>query len=387
MPQEQLDRYLRRATRGLCGRRRREVREELETHLQDRIRAYRIAGLSEGDATEQTLKELGHPKEVSRGMAQLYALPPLIGSGTLLAALCVLFVIALPEGVAQSLEVSYRHPSSGCLERNRGCDSIFEWTNAEALRNALEPQGGAVRETATGGLLLDLPGARSVYLSLGPTVYQTDYEGAPLSADRKSSPDYYTLDHLISAMAAQAGKPVRLEGWEAPVLSVGDTKFDLVGQEKALSSRSLYLRYLVNVLSSLIEPSPGVRSAAMYGEPVGITFATAPGAARSHSMTYRVPEPGVYGLIVARDPAVTTAAEGVDIVLNLDVAPANEEGIVTFPNKVAGPLNFVMQERDFARADALQPGDAILLHLTGEYRSAGRVGYEFVSPQSVQDTQ
>ena len=43
-----IETYLRRATRGLWGRKKLEVREELAAHLEARVLSYQIAGL-EGD--------------------------------------------------------------------------------------------------------------------------------------------------------------------------------------------------------------------------------------------------------------------------------------------------------------------------------------------------
>lgn len=60
--------YLRRATRGLRGRKRREVQEELEAHLCERVTAHQIGGLTEVEAVERALTELGSPQEVSVGM-------------------------------------------------------------------------------------------------------------------------------------------------------------------------------------------------------------------------------------------------------------------------------------------------------------------------------
>lgn len=53
------ERYLTAATRGLRGRRRREIREELEAHLCERVLAHRIGGMTEAEAVERVLAELG----------------------------------------------------------------------------------------------------------------------------------------------------------------------------------------------------------------------------------------------------------------------------------------------------------------------------------------
>lgn len=74
-----IERYLHGAVRGLWGRKRGEVREELQAHIQVRLAAHRLAGLSETAAVERTLRELGGFEEVNADMNRLYALPPLFG--------------------------------------------------------------------------------------------------------------------------------------------------------------------------------------------------------------------------------------------------------------------------------------------------------------------
>ena len=100
---KEVEQYLKSATRGLWGRKRQEVREELEAHIQERVVAYRIAGLDEEDATERTLRELGHPREVSAGMAKIYTLPTLFETSLLAAAACVLAASLSSSSLAQSV--------------------------------------------------------------------------------------------------------------------------------------------------------------------------------------------------------------------------------------------------------------------------------------------
>ena len=87
--------YLRRATRGLWGRKRLEVREELAAHLaRAGVLSYQIAGY-EGNVTplEKALAELGKPQEVSLGMVKLYTFPKAVGFRSLhFAAVCIVTV-------------------------------------------------------------------------------------------------------------------------------------------------------------------------------------------------------------------------------------------------------------------------------------------------------
>ena len=74
-PKRKVEAYLRAATRGLWGRERATVREELEAHVEAGVAAQVLAGAAEGEAVEQTLAELVPPRDVSGGMNRVY-FPP-----------------------------------------------------------------------------------------------------------------------------------------------------------------------------------------------------------------------------------------------------------------------------------------------------------------------
>ncbi len=137
-PEPGVETYLRRATRGLWGKKRLEVREELEAHLQERVMAYRIGGLGETDAVKKALAELGKPQEVSLGMARLYTFPTLLGSGAALAVACVLVTALLPQGVAQSpVTGSFYWPSTKCTQALRNGTPLQQFQSCEVLDNSL----------------------------------------------------------------------------------------------------------------------------------------------------------------------------------------------------------------------------------------------------------
>jgi hypothetical protein len=107
------EQYLRSATRGLWGRAKRELRQELQGHLQVRIQEWRLGGLTEAEAERQTLRELGAPEEVRTGMLGVYTLPAL-GKGGLASLLTASLLISiLPQGQAQSAASSLGRPSKG----------------------------------------------------------------------------------------------------------------------------------------------------------------------------------------------------------------------------------------------------------------------------------
>ena len=118
MNDKRIEHYLRKSTRGLWGRKREEVREELSAHIFGRVNAHLIGGLSESEAVEKTLTELGHPTNVNAGMARLYTLPIVAGSGMMLAMCCALVVVLLSGSTAQTLQMTDVFPADECLNSN-----------------------------------------------------------------------------------------------------------------------------------------------------------------------------------------------------------------------------------------------------------------------------
>ena len=107
----QLQRYLKNATQGLRGKRKLEVREELESHVLERTHKHELSGLSREDAISKSLAELGSAQVIRSGLQRMYfakSLFSLIGLG-----LIFLGFTALPRSeqprlpiLNQSLEVN-----------------------------------------------------------------------------------------------------------------------------------------------------------------------------------------------------------------------------------------------------------------------------------------
>ncbi len=246
----EVERYLQRATWGLWGRKRQEVREELETHIQERIVAHRIAGLSEKNAVERTLSEMGEPREVSEGMTRIYTLPTLLGSGVFFAAACAIVVVTFSDGSAQSLPLDYRWPAEICLEASaqnlpEKCKADEPWLSVEELKENLGPLGVGVTEQGD-DTILSFPNAQPVRLpplDIKPADYGSSAGTETLNTFLRSEQlreGYYPLYAIVFQIASQADVPVRLEGWENPTLQVGDAAFQLGTEAQPLQDMFLF---------------------------------------------------------------------------------------------------------------------------------------------------
>jgi hypothetical protein len=232
MTDKRIETYLRKSTRGLWGRKKTEVREELSAHIQGRVHGYLVAGYSERDALEKTLIELGHPTHVSVGMARLHTLPLVAGSGMALAMCCALVVVLLSGSTAQTLKVSNIFPTDTCLNSKEATLPYYcqvgGWTNIESLRAALEPQGVIFEPRDIGGWSLDFPDGSPVIVGNPYNVGEWYFDGAEENDEITLRPnaDYVHIRNFIGQLST-TGLPISIKGWDKPTLYVGDVVLEI----------------------------------------------------------------------------------------------------------------------------------------------------------------
>ena len=73
----QLEQYLKNATRGLWGKRKLEVREELEAHVLERVHKHEFLGMTREDAISNSLSELGPAQVIRSGLQRTYLAKPI----------------------------------------------------------------------------------------------------------------------------------------------------------------------------------------------------------------------------------------------------------------------------------------------------------------------
>ena len=389
-PKEQKERYLRRATRGLWGRKRLEVREELMNHIEGRTTAYRVAGMREGDALERTLQELGPAREVRTGMVKLYTLPTLLGSGALLAAACAAVVVLFSSSFAQTLQVTRTFPSPACLAAPQievtpwgDCQAFEAWTNVEALKEVFTPQGVEVNKKDN---ILSFRFTDGKFAAVAlPSYPFADQEGNLLAEEFQPEPGYFTVWEIIETLARGSTLPLSFEGWDNPTVRFGGTSFRLGGDdETVVDGRNFYLSYL----SSVAFDSDQLLARALLDRPfISYTDEDRDKPAR---LQVGIMEPGtVYGIValtrftMPRSNGRGETSGGVPtepvLGLALDVAQADADGTVTFrlPRSENTPVTFV---RELGGEPEL--GTAVLVRLTGEANGDG-FGYEVVSPERI----
>jgi len=371
----EVERYLRRATRGLWGQKKREVEEELMAHISGRLNAHLIAGLDEIVALQKTLEELGSPEEVNSGMTTLYLTPKLLSSSTLIMAFTLLAYVAITSGAAQTLGVKYRLPSTLCLglkEHNvpDRCSPAKGRIQIKALQDALFPHGVKVAESNS-ALTLEFPEAQALDIPLD-RVASLDDADRPLPSDQHSRRDYVGVWDVIRALMSQTEMPVMLEGWNDPMLRIGDVHLRLDSREQVVDAEVLYFPYLSHIASHDFN-TDGSTASYLFGFGEGRSLTTKTALA-----------PGIYGLIARLNTVQTLSAETIFIASGssaekyshyLSVAEADSEGYLTFayPGET---LRFA----ETLSGNAINT--AVLVRLTGEVKLDG-FGYEVVSPEQI----
>lgn len=398
------ERYLRRATRRLWGRRRLEVREELAAHLEGRVTAYRVAGLTEQDAVEKALAELGSPQLVNTGMERLYTLPTVLGSGAAFAAVCVAVVASLPSGLAQSVPGTFYWPSAMCIKAVEGktvrspsesCYFTLDsfWLNRDALKRALEPQGTVVSNTSVPGagdedglLSVTFPGATPVYTSLGsPNFYMTGRDGKRIPM----AEGYFSFWDFLQNASQHRELAVSVSGWDNPSVSFGDVSFRLGTESEPVTGEKFYSAYL----NAILRKDGAFADLESWGGFALPSLQTDAEAAKrlarlqgsrllETAVTFRGATKGVYGVVTSLEPNGSLAEALVpgdfptDAFFLVQPVQIREDGTTTLelPN---GTSTFVE-----GFSGELLPNTSMLVRLSGG-PGQGRGWYEVIPPGDI----
>ena len=363
---KQSERYLRRATRGLWGERKRALRAELQGHIDERVLDFRLGGLSDEEAEARTLRELGVPQRVSGGMLRVHTLPALGRAG----ALSLLLVTALLGVVTQSaaqVKSIYGNVS------NMGATGYLDF---EQFRAALEEAGGKV-DGRSGDAAVTVPGApRPAY-----PLHAGGWPGATLIQGGRT---YLQTDALIGVLL-NSGADVQLSGWKNPTLQAGTSAITIQTDDWRVLN-GLYLRTLI-----ASGPELNAGTLLMSLEPLGNTGTV--------EFAGKLKTAGIYALVTpvfsdwsSRGPDGKLIDSG-NIILKSNISPAgsgrvqfrldNEARTFRLFSSVSAFQAALDPYRDVTKLhgwSAQHPAPALLLKLSGKF---GRDAYTVVDPRSV----
>lgn len=380
MNDKRIETYLRKSTRGLWGRKREEVREELSVHIQGRVTAHLIGGLSESDAIEKTLTELGHPTNVSAGMARLYTLPVVAGSGMVLAMCCALVVVLLNGSTAQTLQMSNIFPTDGCLEAKEATLIWYcnqgGWTTIDTLKGILEPQGVTFKKTDTHWVVTFPEGTPAVLgTSFQKMSVYKDETNQPVTLN--AQPDYIHIRDFITSLRF-TNLPVSIKGWENPTVTVGNTTFQIdlttfvpetIYDDPPYTSKDFYSEPILLEIFNSMQDSKTYWSVADFQST----------ATEAKRLSISNEGAGAYGLIVIMDSSkVTYLIEDFENTEArfFDVSHADANGKLEFRSPLNQKLSF---QSDLGQMQ--QVGDALLVRLSGDLTNT--LGYVIIPPDQI----
>jgi hypothetical protein len=375
---QDVERYLKQATRGLWGRKRKEILKELETHIQGRIQNHLIAGSSEQEAIALTLQELGQPQQVNIGMVKLHSMPLVASFGTAMALLLTLLVNSLSNTEAQTLAVSSTFPAEVCAtpateQEPIPCDIGALWIGTEDLKKALEPQGVKFSEEYN-LTVLEFLNKKRFPLTNSNNTFSIEVNGKTIGPE----PGYISWDDLIEGFTARQDTTLLLEGWDSITLKVDNVVLRLISDEQGIGRSTFYNPHLWHIFGKafglkLLEAN---KTVAVLAEPDGPFGVDRKLETRSMQLDLSTTEGTVYGLAMlqpANDVFVGDTTEPVTFSLYLDTAPAEVDGSVVF---------HVPQNHFIFSTNPTDSGMAVLIRLSGEF-SAGQF-YEVIPPEQIQ---
>ena len=373
--------YLRRATRGLWGKKRLEVREELAAHLHERVTAFRIGGLGEVDAVNKALSELGKPQEVSLGMARLYTLPTVISSSLTFVALCLAVMTLWPKGSAQTLQGTSYWPTRECLNSIKGspkkesseCTKVFGdfWVSINELKKVLEPQGVEFEKVRfqPGISKVTVPDSTPFFIEANPSIN--------MFGVGTTSRGYLSLWNVVERFSALPTGHVRISGgWDNPTIHLNEVSLQLQDGGQPVEGNEFYGNYLMTVISEGLDNNFYEKSNGDFNLVFPENFAQVKSSQRRASLQTAGGHNDVYGLLTYFELPNPEGRKEATLGFQLARTTDSGEARVWLPKEKTTFLD------SFSAEDKLKLGQSLLIRLAGGNSQSGG-WYEITSPKKV----
>ncbi|PTA67703.1 permease prefix domain 1-containing protein [Deinococcus arcticus] len=211
-----LERFLNRATRGLPGGQRRQVREELRGNILERAAELQVMGVPAEEALRRALQDFGAPAPLAAGLRRVHLWPRL----GLLGGLCSLALagtlLALPRQSTSAPPLVIQMPE--CRPTRAGAPSLCThaqkfWVGLGSLTARLQAQGATVetvQRTVVGPSDRDSP-----LVSFTEDVLVVRWTEAAGEVGQVEIPRTNRVLEAMIERAVQQGRPAF---WPGPVL-------------------------------------------------------------------------------------------------------------------------------------------------------------------------
>lgn len=285
------ERYLNRATRGLWGQKRRDARTELRGAIEDKVYRYRLLGLSEAEAMQAALRDLGSPHAIARDLNQVHTLPQAVRAALLAGVATLLGVQALAQVPTVSAASSTSPPS---CQLNDALLRSLPSSEQERLRAEMAKPGGRERLEAecrtnpgvpndllrlsdliaalrAGGVGVEVLKGTDAFLHLR---FPGTSEPQPLNLNdfvrEVGGKQYIAVGNLLGQLRYVVKAPIHLTGFKNPILTIGPARMQLGTEAQPIYSSNLYSFVVWNDISrelQLTAPDPSeLRDMALFTE-------------------------------------------------------------------------------------------------------------------------
>ncbi|WP_407572263.1 permease prefix domain 1-containing protein [Deinococcus altitudinis] len=266
----EVERYLKQATLGLWGQKKRDARTELRGAIEDKVYRHQLSGLSETDAEHAALRDLGSPTIIARDLNRVHTGPQMLRATLLLGLASLLGFQALAQITPIASAVPPRTlrelcnlPSAADLQATSAADrAVFQRAVAEQggpaayLRqcqqdvtrlgsNALLRVTDVLAALTIGGIDVGDQTDFTSATSTTPLIVYTGKTPGPLyNTTDISGERYIGAGDLIAFLTFATTAPLHLSGARNPVLQVGKAGLQL-GNDRAPT-------FATNVVAALI---------------------------------------------------------------------------------------------------------------------------------------
>lgn len=417
----EVERYIRRATHGLWGGRKRIVEQEVRGALEDRIWKHRVAGCDHAEATSRAIADLGDPRVIAGGMARVHALPVALQL-TVLTALAGTLALTVQQQHRQTVDFSvvaapYSPALLTCDYSPAGLDQLktalgADWphfklpagkTVAEQEAQCRSVRGSLYQYLDYGSLLA---GLRAAGVQVTPqlpagqlsTIRPEDaaqfvdqwlsFPGSKVSVPLWKVPAQ-SGRHLIPtawvvASVTQANLPVTVEGEINPTLHIGQTSLRLGTKDTPVMANDFISYALYPKLSALVNGTIATRGLnlpllSVIGDPrssqalMGYAVKT---------LNVNLPEQTAVGVLIHRRPNQAPFAPVQDVYYTTRV----QNGQILIPvAKEQDALRVTDSLRELMRVfeEGDPAGRVLLLKLSASAR-LDQLGYDFYGSNVVQ---
>ncbi len=344
-----LEQYLRNASRGTYGKTRALIRTELEANIRIRGKELEHNGLTETQAINHALEELGAANQISTGMTGVYTMPKITVAAIPTAFALTALVIALSISRAQ-VETTVVGTVAECDFKNTKtqtmpCALEANWLKLSSFKTELEKAGGTL-EVIPDGFNLQFPGDRLVKVNGSPT-------GTPenQSIDFKQNGEiFFPTLYVIGLIAEKSNLPVKLEGYINPRLTVGSTKIDFAGNAPVKTTMFRFMNIQTQLQNDL--KNNGIEFSATRdctNMTIPRLFICSAPSEKTHHIKVNAPQGTIFASLEQRNNKS----------FSMDIAAVNSNGMLEM--KLASQTAYFVN--DFKKLKTGQ-GETILLRLT-----------------------